>query len=70
MAGLDEMTLELRYWDASQWVDADCGAYDRHPQENRLAVPVCHLSSFALFGHSEEDERKLYLPIVVKQRSP
>ncbi|MBN2392488.1 MAG: hypothetical protein JXR84_17290, partial [Anaerolineae bacterium] len=52
VTGLDEAQLQLQTWDeqASAWVDAACGAYDRHPAENWLAVPICHLSRFALFG--------------------
>ena len=40
--------------------DAACGAYERHPDEKWLAVPICHLSRFGLFGHS-----RVYLPEVV-----
>ncbi len=45
-------TLELTYWDAaaSAWQDAACGPYDRHPTENWLAVPICHLSRFGSWG--------------------
>ena len=48
--GLDENTLTLETWnpDSGQWEDAACGAYDRHPAENWLAVPICHLSRFGL----------------------
>jgi sugar lactone lactonase YvrE len=62
VAGQDESKLELRRWDVatSAWVDAACGAYDRQPAQNRLSVPVCHLSQFGLFGPMEY----LYLPAV------
>lgn len=62
VAGQDETKLELRRWDiaTSTWVDAACGAYDRQPAQNRLSVPVCHLSQFGLFGPMEY----LYLPAV------
>ncbi len=61
--GLDEVSLALERWNAvtSAWEDAACGPYDRHPDENWLAVPVCHLSRFALFG---EPEHSVYLPLV------
>ena len=62
VAGLDETLLELRYWDGSEWQGAGCGSHDRHPGENWLGVPVCHLSEFALFG----EERAVYLPLVLK----
>ena len=63
VAGLDESKLTLRYWNAasSTWSDAACGPYDRHPAENWLAVPICHLSQFALF---QETVKKMYLPLV------
>ena len=62
VAGLNENTLTLQRWDAatSAWVDAACGAYDRQPAQNRLSVPVCHLSQFGLFAPMEY----LYLPTV------
>lgn len=64
VAGLDESTLVLEYWDevASVWQDAACGPYVRHPDENWLAVPICHLSRFALFGEGHA----IYLPLVLR----
>lgn len=61
--GVDEGQLLLLTWNAavSQWEDAACGAYDRHPLENWLSVPICHLSRFALFGRQYE----LYLPLAL-----
>jgi parallel beta-helix repeat protein len=61
VAGLDEDSLVLQYWNGSVWVDAACGNYDRHPDENWLAVPICHLSRFALFG-----KYTVYLPLVLR----
>ncbi len=54
---LDEETLELRYWDdaSSQWLDAACGEYDRHPNENWLVVEICHLTDFGLLGQEGQD---------------
>ena len=54
--GLDEDGLLIEYWDegAGAWQDAACGAYNRHPDENWLAVPICHLSEFALFGKPKQ----------------
>jgi len=65
VAGLDEDSLKLEYWNesTSAWGDAACGAYDRHPDKNWLAVPICHLSQFALFG---ESEYIIYLPLVLR----
>jgi peptide/nickel transport system substrate-binding protein len=61
--GLDEGTLVLVRWNkaTSSWEDAACGAYGRHPDENWLAVPVCHLSRFALLGKYTS-----YLPLVLR----
>ena len=52
VTGIDEESLVLEYWDefVGAWMDAACGAYDRHPDENWLAVPICHLTPFALLG--------------------
>ena len=50
IAELDEETLVLKYWNGSEWANAACGEYNRQPVENWLAVPICHLSRFALFG--------------------
>jgi photosystem II stability/assembly factor-like uncharacterized protein len=65
--GLDEGGLLLYTWDNSQWVDAattcaPASVYDRHPDENWLAVPICHLSEFALLGR----RYPVFLPLVLK----
>ena len=66
--GMNELDLILQYWDedTGQWADAvtTCApptTYDPHPNENWLAVPICHLSKFALFG-----QRRIYLPLVLR----
>lgn len=66
VVGLDEEKLLLQTWneETAVWVDAACGAYDRHLAENWLAVPICHLSRFALFA--EKVEYKVYLPLVLR----
>jgi hypothetical protein len=45
---MDEEMLTLYQWDGNGWVDAACGAYERHPDENWLSVSLCHLTPFAL----------------------
>jgi parallel beta-helix repeat protein len=65
VTGLDENSLVLEYWNGSAWVDAACGDYNRHPDENWLAVPVCHLSRFALSG---EREYLVYLPLGLRNQ--
>lgn len=62
-----EDTLALNYWAGSEWVDAastctPISTYDRHPNENWLAVPICHLSRFALFG----ERYAVYLPLALR----
>ncbi len=72
MVGLDENNLLLYYWDEgqNQWVDVatTCtpnSTYSRHPAENWLAVSICHLSEFALFGPSPK-QWQTYLPVIIK----
>ncbi len=50
VTGLDRKTLTLWYWNGSAWSDAACGAYERHPSQNWLTVPVCHISYFSFFA--------------------
>jgi hypothetical protein len=69
LVGMGESTLRLYYWnnDTSEWEDSatTCmlnSAYNRQPNENWLAVPICHLSKFALFG-----QHGIYLPLVLQK---
>lgn len=66
VTGMDETELQLLTWDerAGVWIEATCGEYNRHPAENWLAAPVCHLSRFALIA--EKVEYKVYLPLVLR----
>jgi hypothetical protein len=68
VTGLDEDALVLEYWNevTSAWEDAACGPYDRHPDDNWLAVPICHLSRFALFGETLGEEYTVYLPLILR----
>jgi hypothetical protein len=71
VAGLDEDDLKLYYWDGSAWEDAASTCtpesnYDRHPEDNWLAVPICHLSEFALGSKGGG----VYLPIIMKSYTP
>ncbi|MGB9722607.1 MAG: hypothetical protein ACP5OO_05470 [Chloroflexia bacterium] len=43
-----------------QRVVAPPSPYTRAPEENRLAVPICHLSRFALLGPVQQ----VFLPLV------
>jgi hypothetical protein len=67
VAGMDENSLILYYWDTSthQYIDAatscaPASSYDRRPEDNSLAVPICHLSQFVLFG----EPYLTYLPLI------
>ncbi len=54
--GFTENTLGLYYWSdlTSTWADAvatcQSGAYTRNLEGNILALPLCHLTEFGLFG--------------------
>jgi hypothetical protein len=61
VAGLVEDNLKLYYWDGSAWMDAACGSYSRHPADNWLSVPVCHLSNFSLAA-----KPLIYLPYLAQ----
>ncbi len=63
--GLDETKMALLYWNGTGWEDAACGAYDRHPAENWLAVAICHLSRFALYAEPTDDvPNRIFLPVI------
>ena len=66
VTGLDETSLLLEYWNEATgaWTEAACGAYKRDPDDNRLTVPICHLSRFALFGKGNT----IFIPVVLKNR--
>jgi Leucine-rich repeat (LRR) protein len=65
-AAIAEDTLGLYYWDdtSSNWTDAvsTCpgGAYTRDLEGNMLALPLCHLTEFGLFGNP----LNIFLPVV------
>jgi peptide/nickel transport system substrate-binding protein len=69
VAGVIEDELYLYTWNGNAWVDAvvDCGwpltAYQRFPEENRLVVPLCHFTHFALVGGT----RNAYLPLIMRK---
>ena len=67
--GISESSLYLYYWTGSAWDDAanTCtppSTYDRHPDENWLAVPICHLSQYGILGTSAHNV--IYLPLVMR----
>jgi hypothetical protein len=60
VAGLDESSLELWYWNGSQWSADGITILERDATANRLTASVAHLSKFALFGEAHQ----VYLPMV------
>jgi LruC domain-containing protein/uncharacterized repeat protein (TIGR01451 family) len=66
--GLNENDLHLYYWDVttSTWLPAACGEYTRYPAENRLSVPICHLTEFGLFEATGQGSgnSKIFLPFI------
>ena len=72
VAGIDEATLTLMYWDGGAWVDAaatcsPASTYTRDTTNNILSVDVCHLTEFALFGQAPPPPINYqWLPFVAK----
>jgi hypothetical protein len=70
VSDLNENELQLYYWDVatSTWAPAACGDYIRHPAENWLSVPICHLTEFGLFSPEEQSSgnNKLFLPLIFR----
>jgi hypothetical protein len=67
---VEEDSLMIYWWDedGEEWLDAasTCdppSIYHRDPANNQIAVGVCHLSRYALFG---EVKLQVFLPMVVK----
>lgn len=63
VVGVNENEIALYYWDGDLWEDAACGDYERHPDDNWLAVPICHLSDFAWMI---KGDYKIFLPNVMQ----
>jgi hypothetical protein len=69
VAGLDEKTLELHYWDGGAWSADGITVTERDTTVKRLVAQVEHLSEFATFARVEQpgSSSKVYLPLVVYQ---
>ena len=61
LGGVDENTLELRYWDGSAWVTDGITIVERDMANNRLVVQIEHLTEFALFG-----QYRIHLPVILR----
>ncbi len=63
---IPENMLSLYYWDdaATGWADAvttcEAGEYTRDPDANLLALPLCHLTEFGVFG----TPMLIFIPVV------
>lgn len=64
VAGIDEDTLELLYWDGSSWNDNGITFVAQDLVANNLTVTTIHLSKFALFGSG--GSYQVYLPTMAK----
>jgi hypothetical protein len=52
VVGLDEGTLELRYWNGSAWVTDGITLVERNTVQNYVVFTIAHLSEFALIGET------------------
>jgi hypothetical protein len=65
----DEGLMTLRWWNGDTWRDAveTCdppSTYNRDEVNDLLEIPICHLSTFGLFGPTN----RVYLPLVTRDR--
>jgi len=64
IAGLDEETLEVRFWDSTAWSTEGITLVSRDLANNNLVVTIDHLSEFALTGRGQHT---VYLPLILRQ---
>jgi predicted outer membrane repeat protein len=67
IAGLDEETLTLAYWDGGSWTVDGITPIERDVDANSVSFWVTHLTDFALFASSASDFY-VYLPLVVRSQ--
>jgi len=60
--GVKENSLQLYYWDGSQWRTDGITIISRNPAGDELVVTITHLTNFAMFGAAFD----LYLPVIHK----
>jgi hypothetical protein len=63
VAGLDEKTLGLWFWDGAAWSTNGILVTGRYTLTNKLEATSSHLTSFALFA---EQLRRIYLPLTLR----
>jgi hypothetical protein len=67
IAGLNEETLALTYWDGAAWVTDGITQVGQDLDANTISFWVTHLTDFALFAESTSDDVYVYLPLVMRQ---
>jgi hypothetical protein len=67
IAGLDEETLTLAYWDGGSWTVDGITPIERDVDANSVSFWVTHLTDFALFA-SPAPDFYVYLPLVVRSQ--
>jgi parallel beta-helix repeat protein len=63
MTGLDESTIELRYWNGHSWSLEGISVTGHDIEANELVASVQHLSEFAIFA---QFKNRIYLPVVLR----
>ena len=63
LAGSEEENLSLFAYNAAtfNWSRAGCGTVKPNWDENQIVIPICHLSTFGVYGSRPPI---LYLPLV------
>ncbi len=65
IAGLDEATLALTYWDGALWTTDGITQVGQNLEANTVSFWVTHLTAFTLFA--EPTYTYVYLPLIVRQ---
>ena len=65
LGDVDEATLELHYWDGSQWTSDGIVVIKRDTTNHRLVVTIAHLTEFAMLG-TEGGQHTIYLPLAFR----
>jgi subtilisin-like proprotein convertase family protein len=68
VAGLDESTLALYYYDGDTWSQDGLSAAAHFTATNELVVTAAHLSTFGLFGKAPvKSNPRVFLPLVLRK---
>lgn len=63
LGGLDENSLDVRYWTGSEWSTEGIVVIERNSEQNYVIFSISHLSQFSLFG-----KYGVYIPLVLKDK--